>query len=59
MDRSTFLTCEAHADSVALLARVSSRASGFFFCGMMELPVHSSSGSLKYPNSGSENKIRS
>ena len=42
-----------------LLPRTSSATSGFFFCGMIELPVENSSGNSTKPNSAVAQSIRS
>ena len=42
-----------------VLPRISSQASGFFFCGIRLLPVENSSGSSMNPNSGEANSTKS
>ena len=54
-----FLIVDAQPPRTAALERISSNPSGFFFCGMMLEPEHSSRGREKYPNSGNEKRIKS
>ena len=53
------MTVARSPSSAAARARVSSKRSGFRFCGMIDEPVDSSSGSTSQPNSSAEKRITS